>query len=224
VSVRVVAVSSSVAESLYRHGIRRSRVVIIQNGIDLRPYRRGSAREPQEKFTFIFVGRLIGDKGVDIFLDALSEVSGVQARIVGTGPEEFALRERSRRLGVGERVHFLGARTDVSDLFATADALVLPSRREGFGLVIIEARAAGLPVILSDFPAASEIIENGVQGLIVPRGDAHALAGALAKLSQDRRLYRRLAASAPLGLDRFSIERHVGELMAFAQGPAVRYS
>jgi glycosyltransferase involved in cell wall biosynthesis len=224
VSVRVVAVSRSVAESLYRHGILRSRVVVIQNGIDLRPYPQGGAREPQEKFTFIFVGRLIGDKGVDVFLDALSEVPGVQARVVGTGPEERVLKEQGTRLGLDDRVQFLGARSDVPALLHTADALVLPSYREGFGLVAIEARAAGLPVILTDFPASTDIIKDGVQGLIVPRGDVQALAGALRRLSQDRELYARLAASAPQGLDRFSIERHVDELMAFAREPIVRYS
>ena len=217
VSAYIVAVSHSVKDSLLAHGIRQSNVVVIQNGIALHRYASSATHEPRKEFTFIFIGRLIGDKAVDIFLEALARVRGARALIVGTGPEDQALRAQSVRLGMSDRVQFLGARSDVPALLHSADALVLPSYREGFGLVAIEARAAGLPVILSDFPASREIIEDGVQGIIVPRGDADALAGALHSLSADSKLYHQLASASPHGLDRFSIERHVDEIITIAQ-------
>jgi glycosyltransferase involved in cell wall biosynthesis len=218
-SIRIIAVSHSVRDSLLTHGIRRHNIIIIHNGIALDRYTQSVAHTPKREFTFIFIGRLIGDKAVDIFLEALEKVSVARAIIVGTGPQEQALREQSVRLGIERRVHFLGARSDVPALLHTADALVLPSYREGFGLVAIEARAAGLPVILSDFSASTEIIENGVQGIIVPRGDVDALARALHTLLEDENLYHRLATAAPKGLDRFSIRRHIDELIAVAQRP-----
>lgn len=219
VSAHIVAVSYSVRDSLLAHGIRESRISVIQNGIALRRYTPRVTCEPRKEFTFIFIGRLIGDKAVDVFLEALAKVRDARALIVGAGPEERALKEQSLRLGMSDRVQFLGARSDVPALLHTADALVLPSYREGFGLVAIEARAAGLPVILSDFPASTEVIEDGIQGIIVPRGDVDALAEALRSLSEDVNRYRRLAIAAPKGLERFSIERHIDELIAVAQRP-----
>ncbi len=218
VSSRVVAVSSSVRDSLVAHGIQSVRIVVIPNGIDLTRYAPAPAEHAPRPFTFMFVGRLIRDKGVDVLLDALAQVPQVALRIVGDGPEATALKKQTERLGLTVRVHFLGERTDVPELLRTADALVLPSRREGFGMVIVEARASGLPVVLSDFPASTELIENDVQGIIVPRDDPAALAEALERLASDPELYRRMALAAPLGLERFSIVRQVDAVLSLAEG------
>lgn len=217
VSTRIIAVSSSVKESLIAHGIRESRIVVIENGINMLPYVRTKPQEAHVEFTFIFVGRLIKDKAINVFQEALAQVPSARALIVGTGPEEAALKEQSVQLGISDRVQFLGARSDIPDLLQSADALVLPSYREGFGLVVLEARAAGLPVIVSDFPAASSVVTDGVQGRIIPRGSVPALTEALYNLSHDTPLYRKMAEAAPKGLERFTIERHVDELLRLAE-------
>lgn len=225
-SSSIIAVSEAVRASLLRHGIHPRKIVVVHNGIDLGRYRIDTPRKDLRKkfgisensFVYIFVGRLVGDKAVDILLAAIAKVPHVQLLIVGTGPEETALKHQSVQLGLEGRVHFLGSLVDVPELLHTVDALVLPSRREGLPLVVIEARAAGLPVVLTDFSASTEIIENGVQGLIVPRDDSEALAEALRALSEDRELYQRLSAAAPQGLERFSIQRHIDDLMALAKG------
>lgn len=226
-STAVIAVSDAVRTSLLLHGIEPEKIVVVRNGIDLERYHadvphntlRAEYGIPENAFACIFIGRLISDKAVDVLIGALANVPGMHAYIVGTGPEEDSLKRQSARLGLEERAHFLGARSDIPELLRAADVLVLPSRREGFGLVALEARAAGLPVVLADFPASAEIIDDGVQGLIVPQGDSEALADALRTLSRDTELYNKLAAAAPEGLGRFSIGRHVDELIALAERP-----
>lgn len=229
-STGVIAVSEGVRESLLAHGINPKNIVVVYNAANLKRYRVNTPRKdlrrkfgiPQDSFVCIFVGRLIGDKAVDVLLTALANVPGIRACIVGAGPEEESLKRQSAELGLEGRVQFLGSLVDVPELLHAADLLVLPSRREGLPLVVIEARAAGLPVVLADFPASAEVIDDGVQGLIVPRGDSEALAEALRTLSHDTGLYKKLAAAAPEGLERFSIERHVDQLMALAERPPAR--
>lgn len=139
-----------------------------------------------------FLGRLlIQDKGLDILLEAMAMVaagSGPAADLrleVAGGPASCAdeLAARARALGLGDRVTFLGEVPEAATVLAGWDFLVLPSRREGFGLVLAEAMAAGRPVIASRAGGIPEVVEDGKTGLLVPPGDAGALAGALARLA-----------------------------------------
>ena len=157
-STHIVAVSEAVRDSLVTHGIKASRIVVIENGIDLTRYKEAKAsdirreNELGSKFLFLFVGRLIEQKGADILLDAFAHVEDSYLLIAGAGIERPALEKRARELGVDSRILFLGVRNDIPSLMKAADCLVLPSRWEGQGLVIPEAFAADLPVIIADFP------------------------------------------------------------------------
>ncbi len=151
----------------------------------------------------LFVGRLVYYKGVGVLLDAFSRmgVTDAQLVIIGRGPLEDQLREQARALGIAGRVAFLPTQSseDLAAWYAAADVFVLPSieRSEAFGLVQIEAHAAGTPVICTDLPTGVPYANlDGVTGLVVPVGDADALAGAMDRLLSDDELRERLGAQA----------------------------
>jgi glycosyltransferase involved in cell wall biosynthesis len=114
------------------------------------------------------------------------------SRIVGDGPERPALEAEIRAAGLLQRVELAGERRDVPQLLEDADVFVLSSRSEGAPLSILEAMAAGLPVVASAVGGVPEIVDDGTTGLLVPPGDAGALAAALERLLADPALRSRL--------------------------------
>jgi glycosyltransferase involved in cell wall biosynthesis len=126
----------------------------------------------------VTVGRLVHAKGFDLLLKAWRQVDA-QLLIVGDGPEKEKLLDLAHEHGVAERVHFLGFRTDVIDIMAASDLYVMSSRREGFGIVLIEALHAGLPIVATAVPVACEILPEDV---LVPVDDPVALAQTVNRL------------------------------------------
>jgi glycosyltransferase involved in cell wall biosynthesis len=135
----------------------------------------------------VSVARLAPPKDLELLVDALSrpEAAAFDLRVVGDGPGRAALAERVRTLGLEGRVELLGERGDVGEQLAAADGFVLPTRWEGLPYSILEAMAAGLPVVASRVGGIPEEVEDGVTGLLVPRDDSAALAAALAALGAD---------------------------------------
>jgi glycosyltransferase involved in cell wall biosynthesis len=120
----------------------------------------------------------------------------VQALIVGGGRRQAEMRQLAASLGLGESVHFLGQRRDVPDLLHAMDVFVLPSYSEGVSLALLEAMAAGLPVIATAVGGLPEVVADGETGWLIPPQDAAALAGALVRLLADPALAQRLGANA----------------------------
>ena len=146
--------------------------------------------EWQEEPLVLFVGRLVYYKGVDVLLEALALTKRARLAIVGVGPLEARLVEQAARLGIAERVKFLGAVPDdrLRSLYKCARFLVLPSvaPSEAFGMVQLEAMAAGRPVISTDLKSGVPYVnQHGVTGLIVPPGDARAMAAAMKTLLEN---------------------------------------
>ncbi len=194
-----VAVSTAVAQDRARRfHLPLDAFQVVPNGIDLGRFAGLPDLEETRHRPLVagFLGRLlIHDKGLDILLDAmalLASGSGPAADLrleVAGGPASMAaeLAARAAALGLGSRVRFLGEVPDATAVLAGWDLLLLPSRREGFGLVLAEAMASGRPVIASRAGGIPEVVDDGKTGLLVPPGDAAALAGALERLagSQD---------------------------------------
>ena len=158
-------------------------------------------------------GRLSEWKGQHVFLDALAAMEGVQAVIVGGalfGQEayEARIREQASRLGLDGRVRFLGFRSDVPELMASMDVVAHTSIvAEPFGRVVVEAMMCGRPVVATRGGGVTEIIRDGETGLLVPPGDAAALAAALGTILSDPALAQRLGQSGRDDVsDRFSLE------------------
>jgi glycosyltransferase involved in cell wall biosynthesis len=181
-------------------GWPRERMHYLPNFVpDLRatPDAGGPALQRPHAPLALALGRLHPNKGFDLLLDALATTDDIHLWIAGEGPLRDDLARQADRLCLNGRVRFLGWREDVPALMRTADFLVCPSRHEPFGNVVIEAWAAGLPVVAtaSDGPAA--LIEDGSSGLLVPlpeeAGGAEALADAMQQLAGNAELRVRLA-------------------------------
>jgi len=187
----IIAVSQSEGESFARSGVvPPSRIRVVPNGIDTAPW---SAAEPLARAELgatggaplaIVVGLLNVAKGQDVLLRALAacERRELELCIVGHGETESELRALARDLGLAERVHFLGFRTDVPRLMKTADFLCLPSRWEGLPYVVLEAFAAGRPVVATDVSGARDLVDEAT-GCRVAVDDVPALARALSELA-----------------------------------------
>lgn len=204
----MVAVSAQVREyALRREGAKDSRVVVIQNGIEA-PARtagksRVAAREelgiPKGGLLLLTVGRLTVQKGHTVLLDAIAQISARAPQtyfaFAGDGPRRAPLEAQAARLGITERVRFLGVRSDVAALLFASDVFVQPSLWEGLSLALLEALFAGLPVVATRVEGVVDVVEDGVSALLVPPNDASALAVALARVFEDATLRARLAAA-----------------------------
>lgn len=193
----IATVARADADALRSRGFRR--IVHVPNGVDAEEF-SGPRRQPQD-LRFLFAGRHEPQKGLDVLLEAVSALrreSGPPFRVVllGDGSLTPALKRRARALGLDGIVTFAGRleRADVVRAYREASAFVLPSRYEGFPIAILEAWAAGLPVIATGVGGVAEICgpENAI---LVPPGSPSALATAMDTLLRDPGLRQRLGSS-----------------------------
>ena len=165
------------------------------------------------------VGRLEPVKGLETLLEAFSALApahpDLRLEIAGRGSCEPELRASAARMGLADRVDFLGWREDVAALHARWRMFAQPSRHEGFGLAALEAMASGLPVVASATGGLPELVEDGRTGLLAPAGDATALARQLDRLLTDDRLRERLgAAGRQRAAERFGVAAMVAGIEA----------
>lgn len=140
--------------------------------------------------------RLHAQKGHATLLEAAAQVPDAVFVLAGDGPEREPLEALAQRLGVADRVRFLGRREDVPELLAACDLFALPSLYEGSSLAVLEAMAAGIPIVSSAIGGTDELMEDGRSGLLVPPGDAEALAAALRRALGEPVLREEMAARA----------------------------
>lgn len=220
---RVIAVSEPVARALLaRKVFDEERIRVVENGVDLARFERARAEAVRDKhgrpFRVGIVGELSEVKGQEEFVRAAALVAeelggGVEFVVAGEdnsrGGEYRARVERLvNELGLTNRVRLLGRVEDVSGVVAGLDVLVSASRSEAFGMAMAEALVCGVPVVATATEGARSLVGDGVNGLLVPVGDAGALAAAVTSLLADEG--RRLALGAEArrsALERFSPER-----------------
>ena len=188
---------------------------VIELGIDLERFASGKRLFDPDGPLVGNVARLAEQKGQRTLLEAAAELPGVKFAIVGEGELRGELERRTDELGLHDRVLFTGARDDVPDLLATFDVFAFPSLFEGLCLAVIEAQAAGVPVVATPVGGIRETVVDGETGLLVPPQDPQALAAAIRRLLDDRELAGRLAAEARRRVhERFSVQRMVEETLA----------
>ncbi|APH57809.1 Lipopolysaccharide core biosynthesis glycosyl transferase lpsD [Granulibacter bethesdensis] len=156
---------------------------------------RAEMKIPPHVPLVLALGRLHKNKGFDTLICALRHLPGVHALIAGEGPEREALTDLARKMGVEDRLHMPGWRSDTGALLAMADMLVCPSRHEPLGNVVIEGWSATCPVVATAADGPRELIQTGEDGLLSPIDDADALASTIATVLEDSALAHRLAAS-----------------------------
>jgi glycosyltransferase involved in cell wall biosynthesis len=152
-------------------------------------------------YDILFVGRLTKQKGVEILLKAIKILKNEYSRnmkiaIVGDGELKENLDNLTVELGVDREVKFLGVRKNIKELMVSSKIIVLPSRSEGFGIVIIEAMSNMLPVIATNVGGIPELIENGKDGILVPPENPKALARAINNLLENKELREKLSKAA----------------------------
>ncbi len=223
-----VAVSNAVADFLRTgRSVPREKIQVIWNGINLQAFRRPD-RKKAEEFRRRFADRsqkLIGtvtrlreEKGNRYFIQAAHEVlqdfPNARFVLVGDGPERAVLEKLVAQLGLQPRVHFAGFVDDVPAALAAFDIAVIPSLREGFGLALAEAMAAGKPVVATRVGGMMEMAEHEQNALLVPPANSPALAKALLQLIKNRAQAAGLGEAARRQSENFSLEKNVAALEA----------
>ena len=206
---RIVCISQSVlASHSRRSGLPKRCYTVIPNGIDVSAYAhdneaRGRLRSEwglgEGELLAAFVGRLVEDKGIETLLGVMSHLAArgqpLHLVIAGDGPLRDVVSNYARHGEGGGHCRVLGHVRDVPSVLSAADMLISASRWEGFGLAVVEAMAASLPVAGTDVPGTREVVLPDRTGLLVPADDVVALADAVERLANDADLRRRLGSA-----------------------------
>ncbi|MEA5513218.1 glycosyltransferase family 4 protein [Nodularia sp. UHCC 0506] len=205
----VVAVSDKVAQDLLEIGVPPESIEVILNGVNLQEFSPGvSDRQkwqlPESVPLALFAGDIrLSRKNLDTVLQALVKVPELHLAVAGN-TEGSPYLQLTKSLGLSQRVHFLGQRSDVPELMKAVDFLVFPSRYEPFGLVVIEAMASGLPVITATSTGAADLVtpESGI--VLSDSDDPEALTQAMQLLTSDRTLRQQMGKAARLVAEQHS--------------------
>ena len=188
---RFVVVSQVVADALTAQGVKRDRITVVPNGIDVDSFRAAAALPlgielPDTPRRVGYVGRLERVKGCEHFLEAAAIIAesdpGVRFTVTGSGSIEADLLDLAAASPVADRIDFLGHVADVAPVYRMLDVVCVPSLSEAFGLSAVEALALGVPVVVSAVGGLPEVVQDGVTGCLVPAADPAAMARAVLDL------------------------------------------
>lgn len=188
----VIAISQKIADLLVQGGVRREKIRVIYSGIDPVPFAKVKRIEPRSEARVIGTVAVLEErKGHRFLLEAAALLKQQGHRLIyrfaGEGSQKERLQKMALELGLQE-VAFMGFVSDIPSFLSSIDIFVLPSFYEGLGVAVIEAMAAGKPVVASAVGGIPELVEDQVAGLLVPPRDASALARSISQLvpSEDR--------------------------------------
>ena len=224
-SSRIIVVSRIVKRRF--EWFKKNRVEIIYNGVDTQRFSPGKAQDDVRKKLHInsedivigAVGRLSPEKGLEYLISAIREVANAYPRtkvlLVGDGDEKYrlSLQEKVKDLELSPHIFFVGFHEDVPQILRCLDIFSLPSLTEGFNRSLLEAMACGLPVVATAVGGNVEIVQDGVNGLLVPPSNPGALAGAITELLKDKEKARKMGLEGKLLVDEnFSIDINVRKI------------
>ncbi|GAA5212230.1 glycosyltransferase family 4 protein [Microbacterium kyungheense] len=204
---RAIAVSPSVARELTQYyGVDPDRITVIPNAVDVARFQpmdaaarrariRGRHGYSDDDVVLLFVGKEFRRKGLTAIISALPSLPETVKLLVVGGDDPAAFRSQAAKAGIGSRVTFAGHSPAVEDYFQAGDLFVFPTAYEAFGLVMLEAAAAGLPVLATPLGVAEEFVVDGRNGALIER-DGASIARAVAPLAADRELRRRMGENA----------------------------
>ncbi|NMG43323.1 glycosyltransferase [Aromatoleum toluvorans] len=227
----VITISEGIRDVLLAEGLAPEKVSCVRSALDATPWlvpvdRAAFCREfdlPADALTIAMAAQLIPRKGHRYLLDALppllAEFPALHAVLFGKGPLEAELRAEIAARGLADRVRLAGFRDDLPRWLGGADILAHPADMEGLGIALLQASAAGVPIVTSRAGGLPEAVADGVSGLLIPPGDVDALGAALRQLLADPALRRRLGdAGRARILAEFSIDAMVeGNLAVYRQ-------
>jgi glycosyltransferase involved in cell wall biosynthesis len=192
-----VGVTKDIVAHMVKNDVPDGRAFFIPTFPDIAtmpPVDRATLATPRDAKVLLTLSRLHPKKGLDTFLKALAAMSDCYGWLAGDGPLQKELETLATKLGIMERVRFLGWRTDRAALLRAADVCVLPSRYEPFGTVILEAWAAGAPLVATASAGPAAHVQDNRDGLLVPIDDVDALVAAMRRAYTEPGLRERLVA------------------------------
>jgi len=219
---KIIVVSEKVKEFYVKRGISEDKIEVVYNGISLSSpslpsyHLPGGTEEnvkvefgirPEDKVLAV-IGRLVEQKGHRYLFEALHLLDGrykLKVLVVGDGPQREQLVSMARQLGMEDKVVFTGLRKDVNDILPAVDMLVMPSLREGLPMVLLEAMAAGVPVVATKVGGVPEIIEDGKNGLIVEPANVDMLKTAISEILDNDLLRKKIIDNGWKEVERFSL-------------------
>lgn len=216
----IIALSAADAGSLERRGIKAGKLHVVHNG-PLGSPRYIDVSDNNVVLHHPAITTLSGlyrHKGIDLLINAFervaAEVPQSHLYIVGNGPDKDAFEQQARQTDVRDKISFIGFQKAPERYLRSTDVFVLASRRESFGLALIEARHAGCAIVASDAGGIPEALDGGRAGLLFPSGDSTALADAIIAVLKDPEFKAALKQRASFGLDAFAAERMARETLA----------
>jgi glycosyltransferase involved in cell wall biosynthesis len=216
-----VGLTRDLLRHIREQGVPEDRSGIIHTYADFagaEPVDRAVLDTPADAPVALALARLHWKKGLDTLLDATARVPGLYLWIAGDGPLEADLKAQCTRLGLDDRVRFLGWRNDRGALLAACTVVAFPSRYEPFGTVTVDAWAASRPLVAADAVGPAAYVEDGVSGLLVPKDNVSALAAALTRVTSEPGLAARLVAGGRAAYEaQFTRTAFVRDSLAFYQ-------
>ena len=209
----VTVMSEDMRRRVLALGAPADHTFIIPMGAEVDAVRASAANVQREPGRILFAGRFVAKKGMDVLFDALPKIGRPwRLEIVGAGPLERQVAERARPFG--DRITFSGTlpRDQLAEAMARCSVFVLPSiaapsgDQDGLPVVLLEAMAAGCPIVASKLPGIDEAIDDGATGVLVAPGDAGALAAALDRVLEDPGRSSRLGRAAAVAVDAYSVD------------------
>ncbi len=221
---KVVPLSQDLYAGLTRIPFLKRKLKVITNGVDIGEIRETGRRQIKTElsgnvatFTIGYIGQLIHRKRIDTLITAFSklEIDSKRLILIGEGPQRGQYEQLAKDLGIDDVVHFLGFRSDRIELLMEFDVFALASELEGIPRCVMEAMAAGVPVIASKIPGCTDIVRHEINGLLFEVGNHDELARHMHALMQDPALRQRLCSSARKTVEReFSAQRMADEYRA----------
>ncbi|MCW8804538.1 MAG: glycosyltransferase family 4 protein [Ignavibacteriaceae bacterium] len=220
---KVIAISQSVKNSLIKYEfVSEKKIYVLPNGIEYQKFLKSANSSSLSNNKPIIIGtvcRLERQKGISYLLLAmkiiLAKFPHVQLEIVGDGSLLGELKHFSRKLGISNSVNFFGKFADVIPFYKKMNVFVLPSLYEGFGIVLLEAMAAGVPIVATNVDGIKEVVMDGVSGILVPPKNPEAIASAVTKIIESPHLARSLVDEGLKRSKLFDIQEHVTKIDNF---------
>jgi glycosyltransferase involved in cell wall biosynthesis len=217
-AAHVLCPSSYLRELVLSWGVAGERASVLPNPApevpDLPPREELKRNLGLNGATLAFAGRLTAQKSLDRALEAVAAADGIRLVIAGDGPDRAPLEHQARELGIADRVSFLGPqpRERIVELFRAADATILSSSWENFPHTVVEALAVGTPVLAMESGGVGEVVQDGVNGLVVAPGDTAGLGEAVRRYFADTELRERLRSRAADSVAEFAPGRILSRL------------
>ena len=208
-----------------KFNVKEEKITVVPIFVPLNLTSRDNHLNKKDKFIFLTVGRLVPVKNIGIQIEAMKEVvkkyPSAELLIIGDGSEKNNYELQIKNYELEKNVKLFGWKDNLNEYYKEADAFVLTSNAEGWGMAVIEAASFGLPIIMTDVGCAGEVIKDNESGLVMPVGDKQKLVEYMIKIIEDENLRKKLGESAKLAVSQLPSKEQILELYKKSWGKAI---